>query len=122
SRFIDSQTGQYFYDDGQYTQYWDGIGTSHFTTYEHPFFGSSGTIASVSQGGTSLTYTASPLAPLAPQQGDKLTLDVIGSLIEQVTINGAVTGTFPTFTLPVTATAHAHANATVATTIQVQLA
>lgn len=122
SRFLDTQLGQYFYDDGQYVRWFDGIGTSHFTTYEHPFFGSSGTIASCAQGATSLAYTASQLAPAAPQNGDLLTLDVIGSLLEVVTINGAVTGTFPNFTLPITATAHAHAAATVATTVAVQLA
>lgn len=120
SRLIDEICGQYFYDDGQYTKYFDGTGVSHFTTYDHPLFGSSGTIASCIQGATTLTYTASPLAPRPPAIGDIISLDIVGTLIEQVTISN-VTGTGP-YTLTVGATAHAHATNTVATTIQVQLA
>lgn len=37
SRFIDLKTGQYFYDDGSSTKYFDGDGTMNWTS-DHPFF------------------------------------------------------------------------------------
>lgn len=118
SRLIDEMSGQFFYDDGYYYQPIDSQGQSHIDP-RRPFFYSSGTIGSCSIGATSLTYTATALAPAVPQNGDKLTLDT-GSSRETVTINGAVTGTGP-YTVPVTATSFAHAASTVATTIQIEL-
>lgn len=37
SRLIDLKTGQYFYDDGSSTKYFDADGTRHLDT-DHPFF------------------------------------------------------------------------------------
>ena len=122
SGLIDETCGgggsQFFYDDGYYKQDFDSQGQAHIDP-RRPFFFSSGTIASCIKGATSLTYTASALAPNAPQNGDSLTLDT-ASVRETVTINGAVTGTNP-YTLPITATTFAHGTATLATTLQVEL-
>lgn len=120
SRFVDDQCGQHFYDDGYYALPIDGQGSGFIDTPK-PFFYSAGTIASCAQGATSLTYTASGLAPAAPQNGDSLTLDTASSR-ETVTINGAVTGTYPTYTVPCTATSKAHASGVLATTLQVEIA
>ena len=120
SRFLDQMFGQFFYSDGYYTQYFTGEGMAHIDTGQYPFYGSSGTIASCSQGATSLTYTVSPLCPTPPAQGNNLIIDT-GPLKEVLTINGAVTGTGP-YTVPVTATALAHAAGTLATTFKIDLA
>jgi hypothetical protein len=118
SRFIDQMSGQHFYDDGYYFQPYDSQGMSHIDP-SRPFFFSSGTIASASKGATSLTYTASALAPSAPQTNDSITLD-IGPLRETLVISN-VAGTGP-YTLTVPATGFAHAASTLATTLQVELA
>jgi hypothetical protein len=119
SRLIDEEAGQFFYADGYYAQHFTGEGMSHIDTGQFPFFGSSGTIGSISQGATSVTFTTSPLCPTAPAQNNSLIVDT-GSLKEVLTINGAVTGTGP-YTVPVTATAFAHAASTVATTFKIDL-
>ena len=38
SRFIDRKTGQYFYAAGTATRYFDGDGTRHLDTGQHPFY------------------------------------------------------------------------------------
>ena len=38
SRFIDSKTGQYFYAAGTQTRYFNGDGTRHLDTGQHPFY------------------------------------------------------------------------------------
>lgn len=119
SRFLDDKLGQHFYDDGYYTRYFDGGDGEANITVGRPFYGASGTIAACALGATSLTYSASPLAPAAPQVGDTLTLD-IGSLQEQVAISN-VSGTGP-YVLTTAATQYGHAAATGATTIEVKLA
>jgi hypothetical protein len=118
SRYVDEKTGQFFYDDGQYTQRFDGSGSYQIDT-PYPFFFSSGTIGAVSKGATTASYTVSQLAPRPPANNDVFTLDV-GSLQEQVTVSN-VTGTGP-YTLTFGATSFAHAASTLATTAQVQLA
>lgn len=121
SRLVDDALGsggtQFFYDDGYYFQPIDSQGQSHIDP-RRPFFFSSGTIASCSKGATSLTYTASALAPAVPQINDSITLDV-GANRETLVISN-VTGTGP-YTLTVPATGFAHAASTLATTIQIEL-
>jgi hypothetical protein len=118
SRIIDQATGQFFYDDGAYTRYINGVGGPRIDT-DHPFFGSSGTIGAASKGATSLTYTASMFAPRVPVINEPIVIDT-GANREVVTPT-VISGSGP-YTLTVPATSFAHAAGVPATTIQIQIA
>jgi hypothetical protein len=118
ARLTDQITGQYFYDDGAYQRWINGIGGSKIDTSD-PFFCSAGTIASCSVGATTLTYTASNFAPRAPVANEAMVIDVGAN--REVLTPSVVTGTGP-YTLTVPATGFAHATGSVATTLQVTIA
>jgi hypothetical protein len=118
SRFIDEKCGRWFYDDGYYIRYFNQPSPSREVTIWPDAFGKGGTIAAAAKGATSLTYTLTYGA--APTQGEILVLDV-GTNLEQVTINGPVTGTGP-YTCPVTATQFQHGAGALASTTLLQFA
>jgi len=119
SRLIDQACGQFFYDDGGYTRYLNGVGGSKLDT-NVPFFASSGTIAAASKGATSLSYTPSVFAPRVPVINEGLVIDVGSN--REVLIPSAITGTAAPYTLTVPATGFAHAANAVATSFQISIA
>lgn len=123
SRFVDEKCGRFFYNDGSYLGYLSVDSPTREVTATKDFFGKIGTIGAVSGGATSITFTSTAGLEdvIAPANGDTLYLD-IGAPYEAVTINGAVTGTAPTFTCPITATKFGHAAGAVATSILIQFA
>lgn len=120
SRFIDEKCGRFFYNDGSYLRYFDGISTREMTIWPD-MFGKFGSIAACSAGATMLTFTQAAQAPgPAPVAGDVLVLDV-GASNEQVSVS-SVTGSGPYTVVVSPGTRFAHPATTIASTVLVQFA
>lgn len=65
SRFIDRKTGQYFYSAGTATRYFNGDGTRHLDTGQHPFYGATTVMQA--------HFENEPLANWITVQGDGIT-------------------------------------------------
>src|SRR5215472_2817633 len=122
SRFIDEKCGRFFYNDGQYLGWVSIDSATDEITATKDFFGKIGTIAAVSAGATTLSFTSTAGVEdvISPAVNDVIFLD-IGAPYESVTVS-AVSGSAPTFTLTTSATKFAHAANTIATSILVQFA
>src|SRR5215475_5562898 len=74
SRFIDEKCGRFFYNDGAYLGYISIDQPSRNVMATKDFFGKIGTIAAVSAGATSLTFTSTAGVEdvIAPAQNDIL--------------------------------------------------
>ena len=65
SRFIDMKCGQYFYNAGTATRYFDGDGSRHLDTGQHPFF----TVTKLQQA----HYESEPISTWITVAGDGVT-------------------------------------------------